>query len=40
MSHAFLATETSLGRQVVIKTLATELLEGNSADRFALEIAA
>jgi len=38
MSHVFLATETSLGRQVVIKTLATELLEGMSADRFAREV--
>ncbi|HEV8446609.1 MAG TPA: protein kinase [Gemmatimonadaceae bacterium] len=38
MSHVFLATETSLGRQVVIKTLATELVEGISAGRFAREV--
>jgi TolB-like protein/cytochrome c-type biogenesis protein CcmH/NrfG len=38
MSRVFVATETELGRQVVIKVLAPELAEGISADRFAREI--
>jgi serine/threonine-protein kinase len=38
MSRVFLATETALDRQVVIKVLAPELAEGISADRFAREI--
>ena len=38
MSRVFVATETELDRQVVIKVLAPELAEGLSADRFAREI--
>jgi serine/threonine-protein kinase len=38
MSRVFLATEIALGRPVVIKVIAAELLEGVSADRFAREV--
>ena len=38
MSRVFLATDTSLGRKVVIKVLAPELAAGVSAERFAREI--
>jgi serine/threonine-protein kinase len=38
MSRVFLATETALGRKVVIKVLAPELAAGVSAERFAREI--
>jgi len=38
MSRVFVATETALGRRVVIKVLTPELAEGLSADRFAREI--
>src|SRR4051812_19158261 len=39
MSRVFVATETSLGRRVVIKVLAPELMLGVSAERFKREIA-
>ena len=38
MSKVFLATETALGRAVVIKIVAPELAEGLSADRFTREV--
>ena len=38
MSRVFVATETSLGRQVVIKVLLPELAAGVSVDRFRREI--
>jgi serine/threonine-protein kinase len=38
MSRVFSATETALGRRVVVKVLSPELAEGVSADRFAREI--
>jgi serine/threonine-protein kinase len=38
MSRVFVATETALGRQVVIKLLSPSLAEGVSADRFRREI--
>ena len=38
MSQVFLAEETALGRQVVIKVVAQELAEGLSAERFAREM--
>jgi eukaryotic-like serine/threonine-protein kinase len=38
MSRVFLAQETALGRQVVIKVVAAELAEGLSAERFAREM--
>src|SRR5688572_10901775 len=38
MSRVFVATESELERQVVIKVLAGEVAEGISADRFAREI--
>jgi TolB-like protein/Tfp pilus assembly protein PilF len=38
MSRVFVATETSLGRQVVIKVLPPELAAGLSVDRFRREI--
>jgi TolB-like protein/tRNA A-37 threonylcarbamoyl transferase component Bud32 len=38
MSRVFLAQETALGRQVVIKVVAQELAEGVSAERFAREM--
>ncbi|MFN8666334.1 MAG: protein kinase [Gemmatimonadaceae bacterium] len=38
MSRVFLATETALGRRVVIKVLTPELAQGLSAERFAREI--
>jgi hypothetical protein len=38
MSRVYLATETALGRAVVIKVIARELLEGLSAERFAREV--
>jgi eukaryotic-like serine/threonine-protein kinase len=38
MSRVWLATETALGREVVIKVIATELAEGLSAERFAREV--
>src|SRR5687768_3907289 len=38
MSRVFVATETALGRKVVIKVLAPELAAGVSAERFAREI--
>jgi tetratricopeptide (TPR) repeat protein/tRNA A-37 threonylcarbamoyl transferase component Bud32 len=39
MSRVFLATESALGRRVVIKVLAPELMLGVSAERFKREIA-
>jgi len=39
MSRVFLATETALGREVVVKVLAAELAAGVSAERFTREIA-
>src|SRR6478672_7971822 len=39
MSRVFVAHETSLGREVVVKVLAPELAAGVSAERFAREIA-
>jgi len=38
MSKVFLATETALGRAVVIKIVAPELAEGMSAERFTREV--
>ncbi len=38
MSRVFLATETALGRAVVVKIIAPELAEGLSADRFTREV--
>jgi len=38
MSRVWLATETALDRQVVVKVIAAELSEGLSADRFAREV--
>ena len=38
MSRVFVATETALGRTVVIKVVAPGLLEGLSADRFTREV--
>lgn len=38
MSRVFVATETSLGRQVVIKVLPPELAAGLSVERFRREI--
>jgi eukaryotic-like serine/threonine-protein kinase len=38
MARVFLATETALGRRVVLKVLAPELVESVSADRFRREI--
>ena len=38
MSRVFLAEETALGRQVVIKVVAQELAEGLSAERFSREM--
>src|SRR5512146_1929935 len=38
MSRVFVATETALGRTVVIKVIAPGLLEGISADRFTREV--
>ena len=38
MSHVFVATEHALGREVVIKTIAPELLQGASAERFTREV--
>ena len=38
MSRVFVATETALGRTVVIKVIAPGLLEGVSADRFTREV--
>lgn len=38
MSRVFLATDTALGRQVVIKVLAPELAEGVNRERFGREI--
>src|SRR5215213_5372216 len=38
MSRVFVATETSLGRRVVIKVLPREMAEGVSVDRFKREI--
>src|SRR5688572_11566657 len=38
MSRVFLATDTALGRKVVIKVLAPELAAGVNAERFAREI--
>ena len=39
MSRVFVARETALGREVVVKVLAPELAAGVSAERFAREIA-
>jgi len=39
MSRVFLARETALGREVVVKVIASELSGGVSAERFAREIA-
>src|SRR3954465_9309502 len=39
MSRVFVATQTALGRRVVIKVLAPELMLGVSAERFRREIA-
>ena len=38
MARVFLATETALGRPVVLKVLAPELVQSVSADRFRREI--
>ena len=38
MSRVFLATDTNLGRRVVLKVLSPELTEGISAKRFTREI--
>src|SRR5881397_3284745 len=38
MSRVFVATETALGRKVVIKVLAPELMQGVSVERFKREI--
>ncbi len=38
MSRVFLANETSLGRQVVVKVLSGDLVAGISAERFAREV--
>ena len=38
MSRVWVATETALGRQVVVKVIAPELTEGLSADRFTREV--
>jgi TolB-like protein/Flp pilus assembly protein TadD len=38
MSRVWLATETALGRQVVVKVIAPELAEGLSAERFSREV--
>ena len=38
MSRVFVATDTSLGRRVVVKVLLPELAAGVSADRFRREI--
>ena len=38
MSRVFLATETALGRAVVIKVIAPDLVEGLSAERFTREV--
>jgi serine/threonine protein kinase len=38
MSRVFVASDTALGRNVVIKVLAPELAAGVSAERFAREI--
>jgi len=38
MSRVFVATDKTLGRSVVIKTIAPELLEGASAERFTREM--
>ena len=38
MSRVWLATETALDRQVVVKVIASELTEGLSAERFAREV--
>ena len=38
MSRVFLATETALGREVVIKVIKSDLAEGLSAERFAREV--
>ena len=38
MSRVWVATETALGRQVVVKVIASELTEGLSAERFTREV--
>jgi len=38
MSRVWVATETALGRQVVVKVIAAELAEGLSAERFTREV--
>lgn len=38
MSRVYLAHETALGREVVVKVIPPELAEGLSADRFAREV--
>jgi len=38
MSRVFVATDTALGRAVVIKVVADGLLEGLSVDRFTREV--
>lgn len=38
MSRVWVATETALDRQVVVKVIASELTEGLSAERFAREV--
>jgi len=38
MSRVFLATETALGREVVVKAIKPDLAEGLSAERFAREV--
>ncbi|HUO51196.1 MAG TPA: protein kinase [Gemmatimonadaceae bacterium] len=38
MSHVFLATETALGRQVVVKVLPPEMAAGVNIDRFRREV--
>src|SRR4029453_18855662 len=38
MSRVFVADELALGRKVVVKVVASELLEGISAERFTREV--
>ncbi len=38
MSRVWVATETALDRQVVVKVIASDLTEGLSAERFAREV--
>ncbi len=38
MSHVFLTTETALGREIVIKVLAPDVMATVGAERFAREV--